>query len=187
MDDTKLFVEVLRAGNEEAARKVVRDYEPWLRKIVRSVLRTTPLQRTFGSADITQSVFRRVFSRRTVEELDAMTPEELARILIRMVRRKLAQILKKEHAEKRDVRRVVSVRVDDLALAAPGLPADEEASNRETVAIAHAKLSDQLRYVFEQRCADQSWPDLGAELKVNHNTLRLRLSRALKRIRKELE
>ncbi|MEX2119298.1 MAG: hypothetical protein WD847_06875 [Pirellulales bacterium] len=183
----KLLVEDLRAGNEEAARKFVRDYEPWLRRIVRKHLAGTPITRLIESVDVTQSVFRRVFRRRTPEEVDAMTSEELAHLLTKMVRHRLAKILKKEHAAKRDVGRVVSVRVDDLPLAAPGLPPDEEACNREIVAIAQAKLSDQQWYVLEQRDAGRSWPDLGLELNVDPNTLRRRLSRALKRIRKEVE
>src|SRR5262245_28986230 len=80
----------IRAGDEQAAAELVRQYEPLIRRAVRLRLEDQRLRRVFDSMDICQSVLASFFVRSAAGQYDLEQPEQLLNLLVRMARNKLA-------------------------------------------------------------------------------------------------
>src|ERR1700730_6276379 len=96
----------LRGGERSAAEEVVRHYEPVIRRAIRVRLVNPALRRTVDSVDICQSVMGSFFVRAALGQYDLGSPEQLAGLLIRLARNKVADVARRALAEKRDLRRV---------------------------------------------------------------------------------
>src|ERR1019366_10077219 len=71
------------------AAKLVREYEPEIRRVIRIQLHDSPLQRHFDSMDICQSVMANFFVRASPGQFELQQPKEVLRLLITMARNKL--------------------------------------------------------------------------------------------------
>src|SRR5712691_248027 len=111
MSETVSFEEMLlrvRAGDHEAAAELVRRYEAPLRRAVRFRLTDAHLRRVFDSIDICQSVLASFFVRAAAGQYELETPGQLQNLLVAMARNKLACEVRRQQAQRRDQRRVVS-------------------------------------------------------------------------------
>src|SRR5262245_24281896 len=102
------FVEAIcriRAGDEQAAAELVRKYEPLIRREVRLHLEDERLRRLFDSMDVVQSVLASFFLRTGAGEYDLDSPEQLAGLLVKMTRNKLASAARKQYRLRRDTRK----------------------------------------------------------------------------------
>ena len=102
----------VRAGDPAAARELLRQYEPMVRRIARFRLADDRLRAAFDSMDVCQSVLGSFFVRAAHGEYDLHGPEDLARLLAAMARNKLATQARRQAASKRDYRRGVTVELD---------------------------------------------------------------------------
>ena len=99
------FVARIRAGDEQAAAELVRQFEPLIRREIRMQLDDHRLSRLFDSMDICQSVLASFFLRTAAGEYDLERPEQLVGLLVTMARNKLASAARRENRECRDHRR----------------------------------------------------------------------------------
>ena len=76
-------------GDETAARLLVEQYEPIIRREVRLSLIDPRLSRLFDSIDVSQSVFASFFFRHARGQLEVDCPEQLVALLLKMARNKL--------------------------------------------------------------------------------------------------
>ena len=76
------FVRRIREGNEEAARDLVRQFEPVMRLEVRRRLNDPSLYRLFDSMDICQSVLASFFVRTAAGQYDLEKPEDMEKELL---------------------------------------------------------------------------------------------------------
>src|SRR5262245_63603750 len=109
MIDSTTFADYLRrirAGDEQAAADLVRQYEPFIRREVRFRLRDRRLSRVLDSMDICQSVLASFFVRTAAGQYDLERPEDLLRLLVGMARNKLASQARQHYRECRDLRRL---------------------------------------------------------------------------------
>jgi RNA polymerase sigma factor (sigma-70 family) len=179
------FIRRVRAGDEQAATELVRRYEPAIRRAVRVRLRDTRLRRLIESVDICQSVFASFFVRCSLGQYDLETADKLIRLLATMARNKVASQANKEHAARRDQRRIHP----GAALAhcaAPGGSPSRQLAARELVQEARRRMTaDELRLLD---CREQGleWAEIAAELGGQPDTLRVRLARAVARVSREL-
>src|SRR5438128_1037091 len=95
----------VRAGDEQAATQLVRQYEPEIRRAVRIRLANPRLQQVLDSMDICQSVLANFFTRAAAGQFDLESPEQLIRLLISMARNKVTDAARKQNAARRDTRR----------------------------------------------------------------------------------
>src|SRR5439155_3062491 len=121
------FVQRLRAGDEQAAVELVRQYEPLIRREVRMHLDDQHLCRLFDSLDISQSVLLSFFVRSAAGQYDLDRPEQLLNLLVAMTRNKLASAARYEHRQRRDQRRTTGAGADELAEHADPRPGAVEA------------------------------------------------------------
>jgi RNA polymerase sigma-70 factor (ECF subfamily) len=172
----------VRNAEETAAAELVRTYEPEIRRAVRIRLTDPRLGRLLDSMDICQSVFANFFVRVAAGQFDLEQPEQLLKLLVTMARNKLRDQARKQHAERRDNRRVVTAHPDALeAVADAGASPSQLAACKELLQEMRRQLSDQERYLAEQRARGRGWADLAVELGQPPEALRKRLGRAIDR------
>lgn len=175
----------VRGGDAAAATELVQTYEPAIRRAVRVRLEDTRLQRLCDSMDICQSVLASFFLRAAAGQYDLEKPEDLFKLLVSMARNKLTDEARRQAADCRGGGRVAASleRVDQ---ADPGGTPSEQLSGRELLEEFRKRLSDEERYLANQRALGREWTDLAAEQGDSPGALRKRLERAIDRVTREL-
>lgn len=176
----------VRAGDQDAAAELVKHYEPAIRRAVRFRLADARLGSLLDSIDICQSVLGSFFIRAAAGQYKLETPEQLLSLLVRMARNKLISQARKQHTQGRDKRRVTSVAHDGDQLVSPGPSPSKQFAVHDLLEEITRRLSADERLILESRNHGQSWAAIAAELGGTAEALRMRLSRALDRIAKEL-
>jgi RNA polymerase sigma-70 factor (ECF subfamily) len=177
----------VRAGEADAAAELVRQYEPQIRRMVRLRLTDPRLNRVLDSMDICQSVMANFFVRAAAGQFDLEEPGQLLKLLASMARNKLLNQAEKYQAQRRDQRRVQA----DGGAALDAV-ADRAASPSQIVAGAELlqqvrlHLTDDERYLAEQRALGQDWNALAVELGSSPEALRKKLARAVDRVMRRL-
>jgi RNA polymerase sigma-70 factor (ECF subfamily) len=182
------FDELIRrvgGGDEQAAARLVQDFEPVVRRVVRSRLRGTRARREFDSMDICQSVLAIFFVRVTAGQYDLKEPDDLIKLLLTMTRNKVAEKVRRQHRLRRDSRRTVGG-VEELALAAPDPTPSSVVAGKELLEEARQRLIDEERQIVELRCQGLSWEEIAACLGGTAGARRNQLTRALDRVAQEL-
>jgi RNA polymerase sigma-70 factor (ECF subfamily) len=176
----------VRAGDHGAAAELVKHYEPAIRRAVRFRLADARLGSLLESMDICQSVLASFFVRAASGQYELETPEQLLKLLTAMARNKLASQARKQHAQRRDARRVNSS--DEVAdrLVAAGASPSIQVEARDLLQEVHRRLSPEERRLLELRNQGYDWAEIASELGGTAEALRRRLSRALDRVSQEL-
>jgi len=136
--------------------------------------------------DICQSVFLNFFVRAASGQFELDTPDHLLRLLVTMARNKLTNLALKEQAARRDRRRVQKGGLDQQELIAPGPSVSAVVANRELLREFRMRLSGAEQKLADLRALGRSWPEIAAELGEDADTLRMRLTRAIDRVVREL-
>jgi RNA polymerase sigma-70 factor (ECF subfamily) len=137
------------------------------------------------SVDICQSVFASFFVRTALGQYDLETPDQLLRLLATIARNKLARQANREHAARRDQRRINPAAVlEDCP--APGSSPSSQLATRELVQEARRRMSPEELRLLELREQGLGWTDVAAELGGSPEALRVRLARAVARVTRQL-
>jgi RNA polymerase sigma-70 factor (ECF subfamily) len=175
----------VRAGDQDAARELVRLYEPAIRRLAR--LRLHPrLRRVLDSIDICQSVLHSFFVRAALGEYELNSAEDLLRLLGSMVRHKAAAQARRQNAQCRDQRRTEA---DDAAVQEALTPEPSPSrivAGRELLQQFRQRLSEQERRLADLRAQGREWSDIAAELGESAEALRKRLERGIRRVARAL-
>ncbi len=186
MSDNETFLELLtrvRQGDQQAATKLVRQFEPELRRVLRVRLNDPRLRRLIDSVDVCQSVLANFFVRVNLGEFDLRQPEQLLHMLIVMARNKLRDKARRQQAIRRDQRRIeadANGHLGGLAAQSPG--PDRIAEGRDLLAEVRRLLTGEERFLADQRAQGREWNEIAAQLGVQPDGLRKKLSRALDRV-----
>src|SRR5436190_5164985 len=100
------FLRRIRAGDDTAARELVRRYEPLIRREVRLRIGDDRLNRAFDSVDVSQSVLASFFKRAVAGNYQIDQFEQLTKLLVTMARNKLVSRARSERRLIRDARRL---------------------------------------------------------------------------------
>jgi DNA-directed RNA polymerase specialized sigma24 family protein len=180
------FLQLVRAGNAQAAEDLVRRYESIIRREVRLKLHDPSLHRILESVDICQSVMASFFVRAAAGQYDINHPLQLLRLLITMARNKVAMAARRQRAQRRDNRRVGALGVEEVDPAGGvGTPSRVVAA-REMLDMVRGHLGDDERRLADLRGQGQEWSDIAAEMGGTADGRRMQLTRALDRVIKEL-
>jgi len=182
------FDELIRQvgnGDEQAAARLVRDFEPVVRRVLRARLRGARARHEFDSMDICQSVFAIFFVRIAAGQYDLKEPDDLIKLLLTMTRNKVAEKMRHQHRLRRDSRRTVGG-VEELALAGQDPTPSSVVAGKELLEQARQRLSEEERQLVEMRGQGLSWEEVAASLGGTAGARRNQLARALDRVAQEL-
>jgi RNA polymerase sigma-70 factor (ECF subfamily) len=175
----------VRAGDQDAAAVLVKRYEPAIRRAVRFRLADARLGTLLDSMDICQSVLGSFFVRVATGQYQLETPEQLLKLLTTMARNKLISQSRRQHAQRRDARRVSSDR-DQGRIAGAGQSPSKQVALRDLLQEVQRRLSPEERRILDLRNGGGDWASIALELGGSAEALRRRLSRALDRVGEEL-
>src|SRR5437773_104981 len=150
MADEKTFADFLRrirAGDEQAAAELVRQYEPLIRREVRLHLEDRRLGRLFDSMDVCQSVLASFFVRTAAGQYDLDQPGQLVKLLVTMARNKLASAARQQRRQRRDNRRLAAGADELAAVAAKGATPSRLVAGKELLERFRQGLSAEERQV----------------------------------------
>jgi RNA polymerase sigma-70 factor (ECF subfamily) len=179
------FVRRIRAGDEQAAAELVRQYEPLIRREVRLHLEDKGLCRTFDSMDVCQSVLASFFLRTAAGQYDLEQPSQLIRLLVTMARNKLRSAARQQRRQKRDHRKVAGG--DELQQVAGADPSPSQyVAGRELLDRVQSELTDEEKKIADLRGQGLSWDEIAAQLGGKAQARRMQLARALDRVSEAL-
>ncbi len=179
------FLQRIRAGDEDAARELVRRYEPLVRREVRMRMHDRRLNRAFDSVDVTQSVFARFFDQ-VADDFELDSPEQLMRLLFAMARNRTISRVRSEHRMVRDLRRLTSeaAAMDEVTAIQPS--PSECVSQDEELELLQKALTDEERRIVELRNQGCEWEEVAARLGGTGQARRMQLTRVVDRLRERL-
>jgi RNA polymerase sigma-70 factor (ECF subfamily) len=188
MSDPRNFTELLdrvKAGDEEACRELVHQYEPAVRRLVRFRL-DRRLRRLLDSLDICQSVMGSFFAQAALGRYRLETPAQLLNLLLGITRNKVLAQACRQQAQCRDHRRIEGDGLDDEALIASGPGPDRQVAAQELCARVRTRLSPDEWRLVELRQEGWAWAEIAAEMGGSADALRMKFARAVQRVSSEL-
>jgi RNA polymerase sigma factor (sigma-70 family) len=189
MTEAPAFEELIRrirAGDQDAATVLVKHYEPAIRRAVRFRLADRGLGTLLESMDICQSVMASFFIRAASGQYELQTPGQLLKLLTAMARNKLTSQARKQNAQRRDSRRVISGGPDENRFVAADQSPSKEFAARDLLQEVHRRLSADERRILELRNQGSDWAAIATELGGSAEALRRKLSRALDRVAEQM-
>jgi RNA polymerase sigma-70 factor (ECF subfamily) len=181
------FIRRIRAGDAQAAADLVRQYEPLLRRMVRLRLEDQRLRRAFDSMDVCQSVLASFFVRVGAGQYDLDQPDQLIKLLVRMVHNKVASAARHQNRQRRDHRRTAPAESGELArLPSAGHTPSQLIAGRELLERFRQSLNDEERALADLRGQGLAWADVAARLGGTPQARRMQLARAVDRVTREL-
>lgn len=188
MEGTPSFADWIarvRAGDEQAATELVKQYERVIRVAVRVRLTDPRLRSQFDSMDVCQSVMGSFFVRAAAGQYDLDSPQNLVALLVKMAHNKLLMQVRKHKTQKQDVNRL-EARGDDAPIADNSPGPERHAIGRELLSRLLDKLDGETRDLAQRRMLGQGWEEIARDLGGTPQGHRMRLSRAIDRLAPEL-
>jgi RNA polymerase sigma-70 factor (ECF subfamily) len=189
-DSFKDLMRRVRAGDQQAAAELVRQYEPEIRREVRVRLTDPGLRRVLDSVDICQSVLGNFFARAALGQFDLKEPRQLLALLLTMARNRLTDWARRQRAERRNQNREVSLE-EDIKRGQEPCAADPSPSQlvagKELLEQVRIRMTDYERRIADERAAGADWAQIAAQLGDTPEALRKRLTRAFDRVAAELD
>jgi DNA-directed RNA polymerase specialized sigma24 family protein len=176
----------VRVGDEEAAAELVRRYGPVIRSVIRVRLRGSRLRRYFDSMDVYQSVLCKFFVRAAEGHFELDGPQQLIRLFTTMSKNAFIDRLRREQA---GIGKLTTAGDDALLW-----ESDPRADTRPGEALARKDLVERISRMLSESVLElagpwsegRSWPEIGEARGEAPDALRMKFSRALKRVRGEL-
>ena len=175
----------LRSASPDAFRQFVDTYEPFLRRTIRYRINRDGLQAAFDSKDICQSVLGLFLLRFMAGEFVIESTDGLMHLLMAICNNKFLMAQRREYARKRDRRKTESLPTHEPADNNQQTPS-EIAIHFELIKRFEESLRPEERELVMMRRNGLSWNHISEKLGENSNTLRQKLSRAVRRIAREI-
>jgi RNA polymerase sigma factor (sigma-70 family) len=177
-----------RAGDQDAAAELVREYEPHIRRAVRIQLRDPRLRSMLDTTDICQSVMASFFARLAFGQFDrnVSEPGQLVALLMKMARFKVATRARRSEVTRRDRQGQGAHASAVLAMTDPEPEPSRLVAGRDLLEQFSLRLKADERAISDRRADGQTWPEIAEELGGSSEALRKKLSRALDRVACEL-
>lgn len=182
------LVERVRNGDEAAAAELVRLYEPEIRRFIRFRLTSPRVRRFVDSFDICQSVLGRFFHYLSDDELDLSEPGKVRAVLMTMTKHRLLDVVAREHAARRDARRVNPGGDQSLAaLAEEGETPSAILQVEEIVAAIYENLDPDVRTLVQARMNGSDWNELAQMAASSPEAVRKQVNRAIQKAAEALK
>jgi len=187
--DFQRLIAAIRAGDRQAADELVRKVEPYLLAAIHLRLTDSKLRRVLDSLDICQSVLLALFANGSSGWSGHETPEHIRRKLLTMAINKL-------RTKARHERRNQGSLPDHWECLDSAPSPSQVAGDLEMKSLIWERLSAAERWLFDQnKVMGRTWKEIAGDTEVlpaalrggDHDSLRIRLARALVRVRQELQ
>lgn len=185
-DNFQDLIRRIRTGDHQAAAELLRQYEPEIRRAVRIRMTDAKLRRVIDSVDVCQSVLANFFVRAHAGQFDLGDPKQLLRLLVTMARNKILDHARRQQADRRDVKRQQAGDSLLQGVAGGGETPSQIVAGQELMEVVRRRLSDEGRYLAEQRAMGREWNELADELGKQPDALRKQLTRELDRVMGDL-
>jgi RNA polymerase sigma factor (sigma-70 family) len=183
------LIERASRGDAEAAEWLIENFGPEIRREAEFLLRQNLISRKVEASDIYQSVMRRMFVGLYANQFDASAPEDLRRLLKRMVKNRVTDAARHWTSQARNLRLEV-----DASPSAPRDPiaaqstASEIAMRQELVEQYERRLSPQDREILALRRQKVGWAEIASKVgSGNPEALRKRVERLIERFCQDWE
>lgn len=183
------LIAAIRAGDRQTADELVRKVEPYLRAAIHLRLTDSKLRRVLDSLDICQSVLLALFANGGSGWTGRETTEHIRRKLLTMAINKL-------RTKARHERRNHGSLPDDWECLDSAPPPSQVVGDLEMKSLIWERLSTAERWLFDQnKVMGRTWKEIAGDTDVlpaalrggDHDSLRIRLARAILRVRHELQ
>jgi DNA-directed RNA polymerase specialized sigma24 family protein len=165
------FLEILRSGDDEAVDRLLSDFDPYLRRAIRTHLFEQRARRVVDTADILQSLLKDFLQRKGTEEA-AVSSQKLRAYLNAAAQYKVASKVRKE-------RRRVADLADVPEPASRESPPEKSIEDRELIDAIRQRLDERDRRLFDLSRAGRTWREIAIETGGQPDSLRMQLRRSI--------
>jgi RNA polymerase sigma factor (sigma-70 family) len=192
MAEDPTFAELIRrvaGGDQEAATRLVRDYEKAVRRVARIRLVDSRMTHVLDSMDICQSVMASFLKRmaRTGGKYEVATPAQLINLLATMARNKVTDQVRRRHTAGRDRTREKAGLAEGIEVPDRQPSPSEKFVAKELFDEAWQALTEEERRIWKLREQGKEWAAIAGELGGAAEALRKQFERACKRVKQQLE
>ena len=166
------FLAVLRSGDRQAVEELLRQLDPFLRRIIRLRLIDGRLRHVTDTTDILQSLLKNFLSQRQKDHLPAPGADGLYAYLAAAVHHKIQTRARKE-------RRHAGSLPDDWEPASPEPSPPQQVEGRDFSQAIRARLPEPARRLFDLKAQGLTWTEIAAQVGGQPDALRMRLRRAI--------
>jgi DNA-directed RNA polymerase specialized sigma24 family protein len=183
------MMRLVRQGNQEAAARLVKQFEPKIHIAIRRLLQCHRLRREFDAHDISQVVLSNFFVRNLAVRCKLKRPDELERLLVRMAKNKVRDEVRKMRAGRRDHRRLEPGHAEYVlnTLMQRNANPVKIVAGRELMNEFLLRLNADERALAEKRSQGIDWVAIASEHGESAEALRKKLARAVERVRYQLD
>ena len=180
------LIDQVRSGNEAASAELVVRFKPFIQRVVRIRMgnpgRRGSLGQEVGSSDVCQSIFRSLFQglRKNRYQLDQ--PSDLERLLRGMIRFNVATKARRFGVRYREL----LADFDQEAWMDSGPGPDQEIAEQDLIEAIQAQFSEAELELLTLWLDDTPWAAIGQKLGCSSDSARVRLSRAVARVRERM-
>ncbi len=175
-----------RAGDDAASTDLVRRLEPFIERMVRIRMRQRAdfqrIRHEFGSSDVCQSVFRSLFRGLRQNRYQFDQPGDLERLVQVIIRFNIATKARRAGVRLREL-------MEDFEQGAwvqPGPGPEAEVAERDLVAAIQERFAEDELEILTMWLDEVPWAEIGRKLGCSPDSARVRLSRAVVRVRSKL-
>jgi RNA polymerase sigma factor (sigma-70 family) len=169
------FFGVLRDGDPEAVERLLRQFEPLLRGIIRLRRIDGRLRRVADTTDIYHSLLKDFLHQEARAYSPARTAGGLTAYLAAAVRNKILRRARKES-------RNAGGLPDGWDPVGHEPPADRRVEGRDFLQAVRDRLSEGNRRLFDLKAQGLSWPEIAEQVGCRPDAARMRLNRAVAEI-----
>jgi RNA polymerase sigma factor (sigma-70 family) len=181
------LIQGVRHGEADAATRLVREFEPEIRRAVRILLRDSPLQRQFDSMDICQSVMANFFVRASAGQFELDRPEKVIALLVTMARNKLTDKARAHKGARRNPGgEQMEGSIHLKAMADPAESPSQVLQGKELREKIRQHLTADEAVLLDYRTEGMEWPEIAAKLGAKPDALRKQFTRAIDRVVEDL-
>jgi len=173
----------VRAGDPRADQELWDLYYPAIHREVRARLYHKGVRRVLDSADVCQSVFGSFYQGARAGQFELGSPRDLFNLLFGMARNKVLQCVARQCAGRRNPERLDHDPVEEVKLLAHSPSPSEQVAVRDLAEHFLALLPESDRRLAVLYAAGYSWEEIASQFGGRADTLRIRLMRALNKIR----
>jgi RNA polymerase sigma factor (sigma-70 family) len=181
--DLSDLIQRARSGEETAASELVRRFQPFIQRVVRIRMRQRGdyevLRRAVGVSDVCQSIMKSLFQGLRNNRYQLDQPGDLERLLRGMIRFSLATKARKASVRLREL--ITEFEKGGWVDSAPR--PDEEVADQELIEVIQEQFSEDEREMLTLWLDGAPWAEIGRNIGCTPDAARVRLVRAIARVR----
>jgi RNA polymerase sigma factor (sigma-70 family) len=173
------FLAVLGSGDRQAVEQLLGRLNPFLHKVIHLRLKHGRLRRVMDTTDIFQSLVKDFLSRKEHGHSAKAASGGLCAWLVAAVHYKILTKMRKER------RHAGSLPDDWDEVSSEPSPA-QEMEDRDLGRAVRARLSAENRLLYDLKAQELTWTEIAQQVGGNADALRMRLSRAIVKILRDM-